>query len=62
VQALIRTNAVAVTGGGADAVVIGDGEGLLQLQEVGGVPCCSSVGAGARQASVTAASRGRRWW
>jgi hypothetical protein len=43
-------------------VVSGDGEGILQLQEVYEVPFCGSVGVGARWAGVAVASRGRRRW
>jgi hypothetical protein len=50
VEAQIWTSVAAFVGGGADVVVINDGERFLQLREVGGVPFCSS-----------AVSRGR-WW
>jgi hypothetical protein len=50
----------ALIGEVARAVVSGDGEGILQLQEVSGVSFCGSVGLGAWQAGVAVASCGRR--
>jgi hypothetical protein len=55
VEVPIRTGAMMFTGGDADAVVTGNREGLLQLQEVDGVPLDGSAEEGA-------ASHGRRRW
>jgi hypothetical protein len=61
VEAPIWTGAAAFMSGSADAVVTSDGEGLLQLQEVSGVPLGDSTEE-ARQAIVAAVSRGRPRW
>jgi hypothetical protein len=62
VEVPIQIGVTAFTSGGTDAVVTGDGEGLLQLQEVGGVPLDGLVEEGTRRAVVVATSRGRRRW
>jgi hypothetical protein len=68
VEAPIWTGATTFTSGGADAMVTSGGEGLLQLQEVAGVPLDGSTEEGARRAIVAVAemilmksSEGWRW-
>jgi hypothetical protein len=53
-----RGRAMAFVGGGSDVVVSTDGEGLLQLREVDGVPFCGSTRVGARQVNVEARAMG----
>jgi hypothetical protein len=63
VEAPIQTGAAAFAGGSSDAVVVSDGEGPLQLREVGGVPFYGLAGVGARQSGGATVSHGRRrWW
>jgi hypothetical protein len=68
VEAPIWTGAMTFTSGGADAMVTSGGDGLLQLQEVAGVPLDGSAEEGARRAVVvvaemilTKSGEGWRW-